>query len=157
MSDNPNPYPIQNLATTNGILPGHGWPDDLLGDDDSFADFFGDFLFPFDHEDPLVNSILDQAKQQWQALFPEADERDRLMFIAGVLTVQMWWATMSIQTRNMHQPGEGDDPADLLFVTLDDADAFMAHLGVRLASTVHLFDDDEGDEDWSDLVERLSE
>lgn len=154
MNDGPSPEPVNNVANMNGILPGLGWPDNVIHDDDAFAQYFGDFIFPFD-DDALLRSVVDQARGQWDDLFPDWDERDQVMFMAGVIALGLWWASMSVVTRNEENvPLDADEE---LLVNLDDVDSYIVQTMTRLVSTVHSFERRDDDDDWADIVERLGE
>ena len=156
MNDDLTPEPVPSLASMNGILPGIGWPTDLLSDDRSFETFFSEFIFPFD-DDPLLRSIISQAHAEWHALFPDSDERDRLMFMAGVLTAQYWWAANSIETRNAAmEAGDLESWDDQILVPLDVVDMTIAQYTARIVSTVHYIDEDEDlEEAFADIIEGL--
>ena len=146
---------VPNPMSNNGILPGYDWPDNVLAIDDDEG-FFTEWIFPFE-DAPLLTAIVDHAQRQWRDLFPDTDEQDRLMFVAGVVTSAYWWSWRSVTWRNqarihaeeMGDPLEADEP---VLITLDDIDEFIALNTTRLASTVFSVAD-EDTEAFDDIVE----
>lgn len=157
MTENEQPEPIANVINENGILPGIGWPSDILNNEDAYEMYFAGYVFPFD-DDPTLASVIDHAVHQWHDLFPNATEADRMMFIAGVLAMQYWFSAISIRTRN--NAGVGVHGECGLLIGLDDLELWVAQTVVRIVSILHSIDDDakaDLDDSFADIVESIKE
>ncbi len=90
-----------SAAASNGILPGYGWDSDLMS---SAGDFFTEHIIATS-DDTETTSVIDQAQAQWRDLFPDASERDRHMFMAGVMAMHSWvqWTCLQVETPTMHK------------------------------------------------------
>ncbi len=145
MSDTPDPAAAShNPAMWNGILPGVGWPSDLLHTEDDDG-FFTDHIVDLStHEG--TQWVVDQAHAQWRQLFPSTCASERLMFMAGVVSMCHWMMRMSVKTRNEY----GDDPRWNGTVHLDEVDEYVAMNTRRLCSLVFALDEDIDLSAWED-------
>lgn len=137
---------VDPIMSTNGVLPGFDWPDDIVGCDDDEG-FITDWVYPFD-EAPLLQAIVDQAHGQWRDLFPDADDRDRVMFLSGLVAAAHWWTWRSVSWRNQARAQAEEEGAPLddhVFVDLDDVDMFVDLNTTRLASIVFAVPDRDDD------------
>lgn len=138
-----------NPANWNGILPGTGWPANLPETEDDEG-FFTDHIKPF-VEQGGTKWVLEQAHAQWRELFPGSTAKDRIMFMAGVITMMTWIVRRNIITRNANPP---PGPEGVLWIRLDELDQTIAYEVRRLCSIV--FAIDEGT-DMSELEALLKE
>lgn len=149
------PEPVASPFSRSGILPGYGWDADLLNPE-ADEPFLANWVTPVS-DDPLTTGAIDQAQQQWEHLFPDADERDREMFMAGVAAMLLWWSHQSIQTHNEFM----SDPAnhnDIMYVKVEAVDEFIGRTAARIITTLFLIDDDDKadlDDAFSDVIEGL--
>lgn len=152
MSDEivPNPY------ADTGILPGTGWNPDLLNSEE--GELILNYVRPIS-EDGLTQGAIDQAVNQWRYLFPEADERDRTYFMAGVSAMLLWWSYASLTTYESHADMMADAPEGyVLMVPLHEVDEFVGMQATRLITILFNMDDDAAadlDDAFSDVIEGL--
>ncbi len=137
----------------NGIFPGN---EESYGhslndpESDHAAEFFGDWLVPDAEVPPAVLRVRDEAQAQFDRYFPGHTERDRHMFMAGVISSSLWFAWFDIVTRNNAM--EAGYFGDTIEVDLDHVRAFMYNNTVRLVNLVH----DKEDEN-PELISELND
>ena len=127
-----------NAATWSGILPGFGWPRDLLNceDDDGF---FTDHVYPLS-DDIHTMQVVQQVHAQWRELFPDSTDRDRMLFSAGCIAVLMWVIRKSEVTKRKARE-QGMDLSDGLWVSTDAVNDLVAGEVTRIVTLLYHYEE----------------